>query len=45
MIPEKSDQIAVRKRRGSRGGRPPELDIAAYRGRLPHLDTYMGDMT
>ena len=33
VIPEKSDQIAARKRRGSRGGRPPGLDTAAYRGR------------
>lgn len=33
VIPEKSDQIAARKRRGSHGGRPPGLDTAAYRGR------------
>lgn len=33
VIPEKSDQIAARKRRGSRGGRPPGLDTAAYRAR------------
>jgi transposase len=33
VIPEKSDQIAARKRRGRRGGCPPELDTAAYRGR------------
>lgn len=33
VIPEKSDQIAARKRRGSRGGRPPGFDAAAYRGR------------
>lgn len=33
VIPEKSDQIAARKRRGSRGGRPPGLDTDAYRGR------------
>ncbi len=33
VIPEKSDQIAARKRRGSRGGRPPRLDEDAYRGR------------
>lgn len=32
-IPEKSDTIAARQRRGSRGGRPPEFDVAAYRGR------------
>lgn len=33
VIPDKRDQIAARKRRGSRGGRPPALDIDAYRGR------------
>lgn len=33
VIPEKSDSIAARRRRGSRGGRPPGLDVAAYRGR------------
>ncbi len=33
VIPEKSDQIAARKRRGHRGGRPPGFDAAAYRGR------------
>jgi transposase len=33
VIPEKSDQIAARKRRGSAGGRPPSLDTVAYRGR------------
>ena len=33
VIPEPSDQIRNRKRRGSRGGRPPTLDTAAYRGR------------
>lgn len=33
VIPEKSDQIAARKRRGSRGGRPRGLDTTAYRGR------------
>ena len=33
MIPEKSDTIAARARRGSRGGRPPGLDVSAYRGR------------
>ena len=30
-IPEPNDQIANRKRRGSRGGRPPAFDPAAYR--------------
>lgn len=33
VIPEKSDTIAARGRRGSRGGRPPVFDVAAYRGR------------
>ena len=33
VIPDKRDQIAARKRRGSRGGRPPGLDADAYRGR------------
>ena len=33
VIPEKSDQIAARKRRGHRGGRPPGLDTAAYKRR------------
>lgn len=33
VIPEKVDQIAARARRGSRGGRPPALDAAAYKGR------------
>jgi transposase len=33
VIPEPSDQIRNRKRRGSRGGRPPALDAEAYRGR------------
>lgn len=33
VIPEPSDQIRHRKRRGSRGGRPPALDTEAYRGR------------
>lgn len=33
VIPEKSDEIAARKRRGSRGGRPRGLDTTAYRGR------------
>lgn len=30
VIPERSDQIAHRKRRGSRGGRPPEFDRHTY---------------
>ncbi|AGP62389.1 transposase, IS4 family protein [Mycobacterium intracellulare subsp. yongonense 05-1390] len=33
MIPEPSDQIAHRKRRGSRGGRPPAFDAQDYKGR------------
>ena len=33
VIPDKRDQIAARKRRGSRGGRPPGFDATAYRGR------------
>ncbi len=33
VIPQPSDQIANRKRRGSAGGRPPALDTTAYRGR------------
>ncbi|MGO3151562.1 MAG: IS5 family transposase [Galactobacter sp.] len=33
VVPEKSDQIAARKRKGSQGGRPPELDVDAYKGR------------
>ncbi len=32
-IPERSDQKAGRARRGSRGGRPPAFDSAAYRRR------------
>ena len=33
VIPQPSDQIAHRKRRGSRGGRPPAFDAAGYKGR------------
>ncbi len=33
VIPLKSDQIASRKRKGSKGGRPPGLDTEMYRGR------------
>ncbi|MFF5211066.1 IS5 family transposase [Streptosporangium sp. NPDC000396] len=33
VIPEPSDQIANRKRRGSRGGRPPNFNREAYRYR------------
>ncbi|MCH0565005.1 IS5 family transposase [Streptomyces sp. MUM 2J] len=32
-IPEKRDQIANRKKRGSRGGRPPKFDAADYKER------------
>ena len=33
VIPEKKDQIATRKKRGSKGGRPPVFDAGAYRNR------------
>lgn len=33
MIPEPADQVGHRKRRGSRGGRPPAFDADDYRGR------------
>ena len=33
VIPEPRDQQANRKRRGSRGGRPPKFDAEKYRGR------------
>ena len=33
VIPEKSDTIAARARRGGRGGRPPKLDVDLYKGR------------
>lgn len=33
VIPEKKDQIAARKKRGSRGGRPPAFDARAYKNR------------
>ncbi len=33
VIPERTDQQAHRRRRGSAGGRPPRFDAAAYRGR------------
>ena len=32
-IPERSDQIARRKAKGSRGGRPPAFDPTIYKGR------------
>lgn len=33
VIPEPSDQSAHRRRRGSRGGRPPRFDATDYKGR------------
>jgi transposase len=33
VIPEKRDQIARRKAKGSAGGRPPKFDAALYRDR------------
>jgi len=33
VIPEKSDQIAARQRRGRRGGRPPTFDAETYKAR------------
>jgi transposase len=33
VIPQKKDEIAARKRKGSRGGRPPRLDAQTYKGR------------
>ena len=33
VIPQPSDQIAHRQRRGSAGGRPPAFDAALYKGR------------
>jgi transposase len=33
VIPQPSDQIAHRQRRGRAGGRPPSFDPAAYKGR------------
>ena len=33
VIPERSDQIRNRTRRGADGGRPPTFDAEAYRGR------------
>jgi len=33
VIPEPSDQVAHRKRRGSRGGRPPAFDTEDYKRR------------
>ena len=33
VIPQPSDQIAHRKKRGAAGGRPPAFDATAYKGR------------
>jgi transposase len=33
VIPEKSDQIGYRTKKGSRGGRPPSFDAEMYRNR------------
>lgn len=33
VIPEPADQVANRRRRGARGGRPPAFDAEDYRGR------------
>ncbi len=33
VIPEKSDQITHRTKKGSRGGRPPNFDVELYRDR------------
>jgi transposase len=33
IIPEPRDQVANRKRKGSRGGRPVDFDSEAYKGR------------
>ena len=33
VIPEKKDQIATRKKRGSKDGRPPAFDAGVYRNR------------
>ena len=33
VIPEKSNQVTARKRRGIKGGRPPEFDPTTYKGR------------
>ncbi len=33
VIPEKSNQVTARKRRGTKGGRPPGFDPTTYKGR------------
>lgn len=48
VIPEKSDQVAARKRKGSAGGRPPAFDARAYKDRnvversFAHLKQWRG---
>ncbi|MFC2689145.1 MAG: IS5 family transposase [Propionibacterium freudenreichii] len=33
VIPQKSNEITARKKKGSKGGRPPAFDVQAYKGR------------
>lgn len=33
VIPQKKNEIASRKKKGSKGGRPPAFDAEAYKGR------------
>ena len=33
VIPQKKNEIAARQKKGSQGGRPPGLDVEAYKGR------------
>lgn len=33
VIPQKTNEIAARQKKGSQGGRPPGLDVEAYKGR------------
>ena len=33
VIPEKGNQVTARKRRGTKGGRPPGFDPTTYKGR------------
>ena len=33
VIPQKKDEIAARRRKGSAGGRPPAFDAGVYKGR------------
>ncbi|MGH3375385.1 MAG: transposase [Actinoallomurus sp.] len=41
-IPDKADKALNRKKRGSRGGRPPKFDKIDYRGRLLSLTLRRG---